>query len=257
MAIWATARGQLHKIVMSPSSPAAGPRVAIIAALEQEVRLLVKSWKRTEWEHQGRRFCFFESGQAVAVCGGIGAEGARRATEAVIAFYHPREIWTVGFAGALLPGLKAGALFLPELVIDAGDGSRAQVNADRPDEGSPEGTLVTFHAVADAGQKTKLGKAYGAQAVDMEAAAVARGAQKYDLPFRAVKVISDEAGFAMPDLSKFVTPDGRVQVGRAATFAMVRPWLWRGLIRLGVDSRRGARVLCAWLAQNLQLEESK
>ncbi len=244
---------------MSSSSPAAGPRVAIIAALEQEVRPLVKNWKQTWREHQGRRFCFFESGQGVAVCGGIGAEGARRATEAVIAFYHPSEVWSVGFAGALQTGLKAGELFLPELVIDAGDGSRAQVNRDRPAEGPPEGKrwLVSFHAVADAEQKAKLGQAYGAQAVDMEAAAVARGAQKYDLLFRAVKVISDEADFAMPDLSRFVRPDGRVQVGEAAMFAMARPWLWPGLIRLGVDSRRGARVLCVWLAQNLKLEESK
>lgn len=230
------------------------PTVAIIAALEPEVRPLVKNWKRVAREHQGRQFIFFERGQAVAVCGGIGAEAARRATEAVINFYHPGEVWTVGFAGALQPGLKAGTLFLPDLVIDAGDGSRAQVNEGRNES---KNSLVTFHAVADANQKAKLGKAFGAQAVDMEAAAVARGAQKYNLPFRAVKVISDDASFAMPDLSRFVTSNGEVQAGRIALFAIMRPWLWPGLIRLGTNSRRGAQVLCAWLAQNLELEESK
>lgn len=234
------------------------PPVAIIAALEQEVRPLVKNWKQAAQEHQGRQFSFFERGQAVVVCGGIGAEAARRATEAVINFYHPGEVWTVGFAGALHSGLKAGTLFLPDLVIDAGDGSRAQVDGS-PNEGRNESknSLVTFHAVADANQKAKLGKAYGAQAVDMEAAAVARGAQKYNLPFRAVKVISDDASFAMPDLSGFVTSDGKVQASRIALFAIMRPWLWPGLVRLGTNSRRGAKVLCAWLAQNLELEESK
>lgn len=230
------------------------PPVAIIAALEQEVRPLVKNWKQAAQEYQGRQFSFFERGQAVVVCGGIGAEAARRATEAVIVFYHPGEVWSVGFAGALQPGLKAGTLFLPDLVIDAGDGSRAQVSGG-PREGKR--SLVTFHAVADAKQKAKLGQAYGAQAVDMEAAAVARGAQKYNLPFRAVKVISDDAGFAIPDLARFVTSNGQVQTGRIALFAILRPWLWPGLVRLGKNSRRGAQVLCAWLAQNLELEESK
>ena len=85
----------------------------MVAALEREVRLLVKRWRRIEREHEGRSFTFFESGQAVLVCGGIGAEAARRATEAVIALYQPELVLSVGFAGALDPGLKVGEIFSP------------------------------------------------------------------------------------------------------------------------------------------------
>jgi hypothetical protein len=68
---------------------AGSAKIAMVAALEREVRPLVKGWRRVEREYLDRRFKFFESGQAVLVCGGIGAETARRATEAVIALYRP------------------------------------------------------------------------------------------------------------------------------------------------------------------------
>lgn len=220
------------------------PRIAVVAALQREVWPLVKSWERSEQEYQNWHFVFFVSEQAAVVCGGIGTEAARRATEAVVALYHPAEIWSVGFAGALDAKMKVGQRFLPNTVIDAGDGSRVQT-------GNGDGVLVTFNVVADVKQKAKLGKAYGAQAVDMEAAAVARGAQKHDLPFRAVKVISDEATFAMPDLSRFITRDGRVRASGIVLFAAIRPWLWPGLIKLGANSRRSARILCQWLEQNI------
>ena len=59
-------------------------RIAIIAAMEREVGPLIRSWKVRTIEHGGRRYRLFENGEAALVCGGIGAEAARRATEAVI-----------------------------------------------------------------------------------------------------------------------------------------------------------------------------
>ena len=60
-----------------------------MAALEREVRPLIKEWRADEKEIDGRRFRFFEKDDVVLVCGGIGAEAARRAAEAVIAIYAP------------------------------------------------------------------------------------------------------------------------------------------------------------------------
>ena len=56
-------------------------RVAIVAALEREVRPLVKDWSVREKEADGRRLRFFEKDDIVLVCGGIGAEAARRAAK--------------------------------------------------------------------------------------------------------------------------------------------------------------------------------
>ena len=76
-------------------------RIAIIAAMEREVRPLIRSWKVRMIEHSGRRHRLFEKGDAALICGGIGAEAARRATEAVIREVNPARVISVGFAGAL------------------------------------------------------------------------------------------------------------------------------------------------------------
>jgi adenosylhomocysteine nucleosidase len=208
-----------------------------VAALVREVRPLIKRWRVNDREYGGRNFKFFENDQAVLVSGGIGAEAARRACEAVIKLYQPRLVISAGFAGAVDPELKMGRMLTPRLVIDANDGSRTEV-------GSGNGVLVSFNAVADARQKLKLGKAYRADAVDMEAAAVSRGADAHGIPFVAVKAISDEAGFEMPSLDKFIARDGQFQAGRFVLFAAVRPWLWPGVIRLRANMQKASSALC-------------
>ena len=88
-------------------------KIAMVAALEREVRPLIKHWRRAEREHEGCRFKFFENGDAVLVCAGVGAEAARRATEAVIALYQPGQVQSVGFAGGLDPALRVGEIVSP------------------------------------------------------------------------------------------------------------------------------------------------
>jgi adenosylhomocysteine nucleosidase len=217
-------------------------RVAIVAALDREVQPLAKRWRINNREYGGRNFKFFENGLAVLVCGGIGAEAARRACEAVIKLYQPRLVISAGFAGALDPRLEVGRILTPHLVIDANDSSRTEV-------GSGNGVVVSFNAVADVHQKLKLGSAYGADAVDMEAAAVARGADAHGTPFVAVKAISDEVGFEMPSLDKFIARDGQFQAARFAMFAAVRPWLWPGVIRLRANTKKASRALCRALEE--------
>src|ERR1700757_3536736 len=80
-------------------------QIAIVAALEYEVKAGLKNWRVNEREHSGHRFKFYESQRAVLVCGGIGPEPARRATEAIITLYKPMLVVSLGFAGALDPQL--------------------------------------------------------------------------------------------------------------------------------------------------------
>src|SRR5277367_3770135 len=109
----------------------AGPKVAIVAALEREVWPLIKNWRVSQREHEGKNFEFFENEDEVLVCGGIGAQAARRATEAVIALYQPETVMSVGFAGALDASWKVGAILLPAQVIDAQNGSRWDVGSGK------------------------------------------------------------------------------------------------------------------------------
>ena len=216
-------------------------KLAIVAAMEREVRPLVKDWAVSEHEVSGRRFRLYSDGIAVLVCGGIGTEAARRATEAVISLCHPGCILSVGYAGALDRSLRVGAVVMPSRVIDASDGSIAVTRRG-------EGTLLTFSSVAGVAQKAKLAAAYGASAVDMEAAAVARGAQAHGVDFMALKVVSDEFDFSLPEIAKFVSSDGRFSSAGFALHAALRPWLWPSVIRLAVNSARASAVLCRELA---------
>jgi adenosylhomocysteine nucleosidase len=217
-------------------------RIAIVAALEREVRPLVKHWRRTEKQHDQRRFQFFENDRAVLVCGGIGAEGARRAAEAIITLYTPRLVYSVGYAGALEPGLRVGEIITPVRVIDAADGSSIRIPGGNS-------VLVSYNQIASPEQKSKLWQSYGAQAVDMESAAVARAAELNAVPFKALKVISDEFDFDLPGTEPFVDSEGRFREGRFALYAGLRPWLWGRVIRLTRNSARATRALCRCLSE--------
>jgi adenosylhomocysteine nucleosidase len=224
------------------------PKFAIIAALERELDPLVKSWpSTTDQEHT-----FHESNYAVAVCGGIGAESARRAAEAVIAKYSPDLLISAGVAGALVPDLKVGATIFPATVIDSQDASRHETVIQHAHVGNTavgRTILITYPEVATVAQKQQLAKSYGAHAVDMEAAAVARAAQSHNLPFLAVKAISDDLNFEIPEMSRFIRA-GQFNTARFALHIAIRPWLWLRVFRLARNTRIASENLCAWLRES-------
>jgi adenosylhomocysteine nucleosidase len=220
------------------------PKLAIVAALEREVRPLVRTWSLSEREHERRRYRFFQHGETVLVCGGIGAEAARRASEAAIAIFDPQSVCSAGFAGALDGKLQVGDILRPRSVIDSSDGSAVSL-------GEGEGVLVSFMEVASPAQKSKLRESYGAQAVDMEAAAVARAAESRHIPFTAIKAISDAADFDLPPMDRFVNPDGGFSEMRFARFVAIRPWLWPKVARLAANSRQASHALCRELEKEI------
>src|SRR6185437_1004631 len=130
-------------------------RIAFVAALEREIAPFVRGWNLSERERDGRKLRFSENKNMVLVCSGIGAENARRATEAVIVFYHPASVQSVGLAGALDPKLKVGMIFSPRWVVDVRDGNRTHTARG-------DGTLVSAGEIAGVAQKAKLASAYGA-----------------------------------------------------------------------------------------------
>lgn len=217
-------------------------KVAIVAALEREIKPLVRDWRVNFWEHAGRRFKFFEEDDRVLVCGGIAAEAARRAAEAVIVLYHPEVVQSVGFAGALDATLRVGDVFSPSRVIDATDSSSVET-------GVGHGILVSFGSIADREQKARLAKAYGAQAVDMEAAAVARAALLHGARFVAIKAISDSSSFSLPEMNRFVGVDGQFRTAAFIAAHAVRPWSWPGIVALARNSSAASRALCRELKQ--------
>ena len=231
---------------------AASRKIGIIAALDRELRPLIKHWTQTKAQHDDRDFTFYESSYAVAVAGGIGAESARRAAEAVIARYSPELLISAGVAGALVADLKVGATIFPATVIDSKDGSRHETSIGHAPIGNTamaRAILITYPEVASVEQKQQLAKSYGAHAVDMEAAAVARAAQKHNLPFLAVKAISDDVNFEIPGMSRFIR-SGKFDTTGFVLHISVRPWTWLRAFRLARNTKIASENLCAWLRES-------
>jgi len=209
-------------------------RVGIIAALEREVRPLVSKWKRAQCgELKGWR-----SGDLLVVCGGIGPVPAQRAAEIVVREFHPELLISVGFAGSLDPSVKPPDVLVPARVLDGRSGREYQT----VDSGN-QMSLLTLDGVASATSKAELSRCFGAQAVDMEAAAVAQVACSRGLQFRAVKAISEDVNFPIPSFVPFITEDGRLRLGSLLAHAAMRPGLWAALAGLGRNSARAARAL--------------
>lgn len=228
------------------------PKVVIIAALERELRPLIKDWPGKTSTHDGREFTFYESSYAIAVCGGIGPEAVRRAAEAAIAQYSPALLISAGVAGGLTPELKVGETVFPSAIIDARDSSRHETAIKNARIGSTplaKTTLVSYPEVAGAEQKQKLGKAYRAHAVDMEGASVARAAEAHRIPFIAIKAISDEVGFELPEMTSFVR-NGQFQTARFVWHVAGRPWLWLKVAQLARNTNLASENLCAWLRES-------
>jgi adenosylhomocysteine nucleosidase len=117
-------------------------------------------------------------------------------------------------------------------------------------------TLVTVDRVVSIAEKQKLREHYDADLVDMEAAAVAKMALLRRIPFQAIKGVSDEHDFDLPDMHQFVTPDGGFRERSFALYVALRPTFWRTLARMARGSSLAARNLCRELQQCIDADEA-
>ena len=216
-------------------------RIAIVAALAREVASLVRGagWRRTKL---GRRWRVFESDTAVVVCAGIGAAPARAAAEAVVANAKPGLLISAGLAGGLVPGWQVAQVMIPSVIVGA-TSRRPVFWLGEPEDVTVDGVLFSASEVVGTKEKTQLSRQYGAQAVDMEAEAVAEVAERSKIPFLAVKAICDEWDFLVPDLAAYVDRQGRFRTFRFVLHTAFRPYSWRDTVNLASRSARASQAL--------------
>jgi len=111
--------------------------------------------------------------------------------------------------------------------------------------------LSIDRVVSTAAEKAELGNA-GADAVEMEAAAVAARAQQWNVPFYAVRVVTDASYETFPlDFNQMKRPDGRFSRARILGAALRRPFaVFPELIKLNGRTKRAARALGDFLADS-------
>lgn len=154
---------------------------------------------------------------------------------------------STGFAGALDPQLQVGQVFLAETVLEFGAGVEYSVRLPECANPPARGRLVTVDSVAqDAATKAEL-RNTGADAVDMEAAALAKMAQQQRLPFYCVRAISDDARTSFEvDFNAARRPDGTFSGWRIAAQAGISRRRWRHLMDLKHAGEQASRSLAAF-----------
>jgi adenosylhomocysteine nucleosidase len=228
------------------------PRPIFIAALQREIASLVQGWRGDE-ELPARHIHLYWNDHAIVACAGMGAHRASLAVEAALKLGPASELISVGWAGACNHRLSVGDVIHPAIVIDAKTGERFFITEPVSTE-APE-ILVTVANPAGAIEKQRLSISYYASAVDMEAAAVARIARARELPFYAIKAISDGADFELPRMERFSTPNGQFREAAFGLHVAIRPKLWSPVITMAKSSRLAAERLQAEIQAHIQNQE--
>ena len=223
------------------------PRVGIVTAMATEVWPLVRDWRKNPYPSQkrgrvGHPRMFFESDEAVLLCGGIGYEAGKRAAEAMMEYTKPSYLIATGLAGGLKPEWTLGRTIVAAEVVDEATGRRFKTAYG-------EGTVVSSREVARAGKKRELASRFAADLVDMEGAAVAEIAAAHGLPFLAVKAVSDEMDFELPPLQGFVDAEGKFQSVRFGFWAAWHPRWWPAIAQLKRNGDRAAAALAVRLKE--------
>jgi hypothetical protein len=217
--------------------------------MERELHPLVDGWTRKSFDHAGKVFRYFEHGDCLAVAGGIGCGCSERMARAVIEVFRPRMVISAGLAGGLVPGLRAGTVVHPHVVVDAATGTEYGCRLNGLAQG--EGVLVSSSEVAGPESKGRLAQRFHALIVDMEAAGVAKVAHELGTGFYSVKAVSDEYDHDLPPLNRFVGPEGLFRVGRFGVWVALRPWRWPATFRLARNTSRATGALSDWLRKKL------
>ena len=221
-------------------------RTAIIAALPGELKPLVRNWPHST--RNGVRFWVQrnEEEEWIAACAGAGQAAATRAFAAIEEGGPISLVISIGWAGALRDDVAAGSAHNVAGVIDTRTGERFRCEA-----GAGGLWLATSPRVADEAEKVRLASAYNAALVDMEAAAIGRLAAMREIPFYAIKGVSDPLHARLPDFNPFISSAGQFQTGRFALYAAFHPGYWPALIRMGENSKRASHSIAESLLEFL------
>jgi adenosylhomocysteine nucleosidase len=246
--------------------------IAILVAVKQELRPILR---RADAKHVVRQehLDFHEgtlAGQPVALLAlGIGKECARIAAEMTIRCYRPDLVISAGFGGGLQPHVQDGDIVVGTEILELRKDQNAEIACDslhKPayptrinGNGTPEmrvhyGKIITTdEMVLRAANKTRIGKATGALAVDMETSAVATVCAARQVDFLAVRCITDNDHEDLPDEFNDFFVLGQLRAKRVLSSCARDPRVLADLARLGYRAKHSgenlARFLQATLAQ--------
>ena len=182
--------------------------------------------------------------EAALVANGPGPKLAGRAADIVRERGKMDALVSTGFCGGLAPTLQACDIFVASEVVDVAP-------ALAPSSARPfqTGKLLSMdRVVSTAAEKASLSGRAGA--VEMEAAAIAGRAREWNVPFYAVRVVTDTASETFPlDFNRMRSADGRFSRTKIVAAALARPvTMIPELMKLNSRTKCAAQALGDFLA---------
>ena len=181
----------------------------------------------------------------VLVANGPGPKLAGDAVDVVKQNQSMDGLISTGFCGGLEPSLQVCDIFVATEVVGV-----APARTPASPRSFKTGKLLSIdRVVSTAQEKTQLGKG-GADAVEMEASAVAARAKTYEIPFYAVRVVTDTCEESFPlDFNQMRSGDGHFSRARIVGAALRKPArLFPELIKLNKRTKRASEALGDFLA---------
>lgn len=186
----------------------------------------------------------------VAVAGGGDAKALTDKLEALHGDISG--VISIGLGGALSPHIRVGDMVIADQVLAGSETFRCnngwRVRLSARLKHAHVGAIVGSNVVLDSAvAKAGLYESTGALAVDMESQVAARFAKSRELPFAALRVISDAAGHGLPPAALVaMKPDGGVALGRVLGSLLRHPLQIPALIRTarGADKAFAKLLRC-------------
>ena len=242
---------------------------------------------KLDWPVDFARRVWLNGRAAVLVANGPGPKLAGEAVEIAKGHEDLTGLVSTGFCGALDPALKPLDIFIPSKILlpsrdreeavlqplaygslkkpkKAPTPSRSRFGNILPSRDREEavvqslacargsvtnGALLSVDRVAStAADKSELRKT-GAAAIEMEAAAVAEKAKKYNLPFYCIRVVTDTATESFPlDFNRMRDANGRFSRTKIVAAALRHPSVFPKLIELNKRCKLAAEALGDFIA---------
>ncbi len=244
-------------------------KILIFCALYEEARLIIKALKLKHLPFHSKEFHgIFNSHEITVIVTGMGRKNTQKACEHYLLSSSTDMVFSCGYAGGLNPSLKVGDVFLSEkiLIWEKGPGDHRPKEIflkslwKKWEEALTQfsskictGTSLTVSkAVALASEKEKLGKAFHAFSVDMEAGFIAEALSKYKTPFFNLRVISDNVKQDIKiDFSAWVNKEGKIAWKPVLIEILKHPWHIFYLLRMGWSSHKSSGRLAKYMKKFL------
>lgn len=227
--------------------------LAFVAAEAREFDGLlgkVERAARLDWPLDFSRSGWLGGEAVVLVANGPGPKLAGRAADVVRENGKGLEgLVSIGFCGALSPALELCDIFVATEMHDVARALR--VPRSHSCERYKTGKLLSIDRVAyTADEKKALHQKTGAAVIEMEAAALATRAMEWDVPFYAIRVVTDTAEESFPlDFNRMRDRDGRFSRTRILAAALRRPAaILPALLHLNQRCKTASRVLGEFVA---------